>query len=138
MAGVGTGGTLTGVGRRYLKQQNPNDQGGGSGACHLPGAERRQGTVLTGCRASAPDLCPTTLDTSVYDEVIPVDRRGCLRRRAGKLPARKAILVGITSGEPLPGPPLQLARRPENKGKMIVALLPDTGERYLSTPMFAE
>lgn len=134
VAGVGTGGTLTGVGR-YLKQQNPHIK--------VVAVEPATSAVLSGGKAGPHGLqgigagfVPDTLDTSVYDEVIPVTDEDAYA--AGRDIARKeGYLVGITSGAAA-WAAVQLARRPENKGKMIVALMPDTGERYLSTPMFAE
>ena len=134
VAGVGTGGTLTGVGR-YLKQQNPNVK--------VVAVEPASSPVLSGGQAGPHGLqgigagfVPEILDTSVYDEIITVTNEDAYA--AGRNIARKeGFLVGISSGAAA-WAAVQLARRPENKGKMIVALLPDTGERYLSTPMFAE
>ena len=77
------------------------------------------------------------LDTKVYDEIIPVDERRRLRRRQARSASREGVLVGISSGAAV-WAAIELAKRPENEGKTIVALLPDTGDRYLSTPLFAE
>ncbi len=134
VAGVGTGGTATGVGE-YLKQQNP--------AVQVVAVEPASSAVLSGGNAGAHGLMgigagfvPAVLNTAVYDEIIPVTEEDAYA--AGRLIAqREGVLVGITSGAALHAA-LQLARRAENRGKTIVALLPDTGERYLSTPMFAE
>ncbi|MBR6570747.1 MAG: cysteine synthase A [Clostridia bacterium] len=134
VAGVGTGGTITGTGR-YLKEQNPH--------IRVMGVEPATSAVLSGGKAGAHGLMgigagfvPDALDTSVYDEIIPVtdeEAYACARLMARK----EGVLVGITSGAALHAA-AQLAARPENRGKVIVALLPDTGERYLSTPLFAE
>ncbi len=134
VAGVGTGGTATGVGE-YLKQQNP--------AVRVVAVEPAGSPVLSGGEAGAHGLMgigagfvPSVLNTAVYDEVIPVTEEDAYA--AGRLLAtREGVLVGITSGAALHAA-MQLAHRPENSGKTIVVLLPDTGERYLSTPMFAE
>ncbi len=134
VAGVGTGGTITGVGE-YLKQQNP--------AVQVVGVEPSGSAVLSGGAAGAHGLMgigagfvPSVLNTAIYDEIIPVTEEEAYA--AGRLIARReGVLVGITSGAALHAA-IQLARREENRGKTIVALLPDTGERYLSTPMFAE
>ncbi len=134
VAGVGTGGTITGVGE-YLKQQNP--------AVRVVGVEPSGSAVLSGGAAGAHGLMgigagfvPSVLNTAIYDEIIPVTEEEAYA--AGRLIARReGVLVGITSGAALHAA-IQLARRAENRGKTIVALLPDTGERYLSTPMFAE
>ncbi len=134
VAGVGTGGTATGVGE-YLKQQNP--------AVRVVAVEPAGSPVLSGGEAGAHGLMgigagfvPNVLNTAVYDEIIPVTEEEAYA--AGRLLAtREGVLVGITSGAALHAA-MQLARRPENSGKTIVVLLPDTGERYLSTPMFAE
>ena len=110
VAGVGTGGTITGVGE-YLKSQNPNVK------------------VVAG-------FVPDVLDTKVYDEIIPVANEDAFA--AGKEVGRsEGVLVGISAGAAL-WAAIELAKRPENKGKTIVALLPDTGDRYLSTPLFEE
>lgn len=134
VAGVGTGGTLSGVGR-YLKKQNPNVQ--------VVAVEPAASPVLSGGKAGPHGLqgigagfVPNTLDTTVYDEIITVTNEDAYA--AGRDIARKeGFLVGISSGAAA-WAAIQLAKRPENQGKMIVALLPDTGERYLSTPMFTE
>lgn len=134
VAGVGTGGTLSGVGR-YLKKQNPNVQ--------VVAVEPAASPVLSGGKAGPHGLqgigagfVPDTLDTTVYDEIITVTNEDAYA--AGRDIARKeGFLVGISSGAAA-WAAIQLAKRPENQGKMIVALLPDTGERYLSTPMFTE
>lgn len=134
VAGVGTGGTLTGVGR-YLKEQNP--------AVRVVAVEPAGSPVLEGGQPGPHGLMgigagfvPEALDTSVYDEIIPVTEAEAYA--AGRFLARKeGLLCGITSGAAVHAAGL-LAKRPENAGKVIVALLPDTGERYLSTPMFQE
>lgn len=134
VAGVGTGGTITGVGR-YLKNKNPDVK--------IVAAEPASSPVLTKGTAGAHKIqgigagfVPDVLDTKVYDEVITVEDNDAFA--AGKLVGRKeGVLVGISSGAAV-WAAIQLAKRPENKGKTIVALLPDTGDRYLSTPMFAD
>ena len=134
VAGVGTGGTISGVGR-YLKQQNPN--------LRVVAVEPAASPVLSGGTAGKHGLqgigagfIPNTLDTAVYDEIVTVTEQEAYT--VGRQLARlEGLLVGITSGAAVFAA-IQLARRPENKGKTIVALLPDTGERYLSTPLFAE
>lgn len=134
VAGVGTGGTISGVGR-YLKSQNPNIkivavEPAGSPVLSKgqPGPHKIQGIGA--------GFVPDTLDTSVYDEIITVENEDAFA--TGKTLARKeGILVGISSGAAVFAA-TQLAKRPENKGKIIVALLPDTGERYLSTDMFSD
>ncbi len=134
VAGVGTGGTLSGVGR-YLKKQNPH--------VRVVAVEPAASPVLSGGKAGPHGLqgigagfVPDTLDTTVYDEIITVTNEDAYA--AGRDIARKeGFLVGISSGAAA-WAAIQLAKRPENQGKMIVALLPDTGERYLSTPMFTE
>lgn len=133
VAGVGTGGTISGVGE-YLKSQNPNVK--------VVAVEPSASPVLTKGTAGphaiqgiGAGFVPDTLDTKVYDEVIDVDNEDAFR--TGKELARsEGLLVGISSGAAVFAA-AQLARRPENKGKVIVALLPDTGDRYLSTPMFS-
>ena len=132
IAGVGTGGTLTGVGR-YLKEKNP--------AIKIVAVEPADSPLLSEGRSGAHQLqgiganfVPSVLDTAVYDEIITVRHEDAFA--AGKALARlEGLLVGITSGAAVHAAKV-LALRPENRGKMIVALLPDTGERYLSTPMF--
>ena len=134
VAGAGTGGTLTGVGR-YLKEKNP--------AVRVVAVEPASSPLLTQGRAGAHGLqgiganfVPENLDRSVLDEIIPVTDEDAYA--AGReLARREGILVGITSGAAV-WAAAELARRPENRGKVIVALLPDSGERYLSTPMFQE
>ena len=134
VAGVGTGGTISGVGG-YLKSQNPNVKVVGvepAGSPVLskgtPGPHKIQGIGA--------GFVPDTLNTSVYDEIITVENEDAFE--TGRTLARKeGVLVGISSGAAVFAA-TELAKRPENKGKIIVALLPDTGERYLSTPMFAE
>lgn len=134
VAGVGTGGTVTGVGE-YLKSQNPNVrvvavEPAGSPVLSkgTPGPHKIQGIGA--------GFVPETLNTEVYDEVITVENEDAFA--TGRVLAREdGILVGISSGAAVFAA-TQIAKRPENKGKVIVALLPDTGERYLSTPMFAE
>ncbi len=134
VAGVGTGGTLSGVGG-YLKSQNPNVkivavEPAGSPVLSkgTPGPHKIQGIGA--------GFVPDTLNTEIYDEIITVENDEAFA--AGKaLARREGILVGISSGAALHAATV-LAKRPENKGKLIVALLPDTGERYLSTPMFAD
>ena len=134
VAGVGTGGTVTGVGE-YLKSQNPNVkvvavEPAGSPVLSkgTPGAHKIQGIGA--------GFVPDVLNTSVYDEIIAVENEDAFAtgRRIGK---KEGVLVGISSGAAV-WAAIQLAKRPENKGKTIVALLPDTGDRYLSTPLFAE
>ena len=134
VAGVGTGGTVTGVGQ-YLKSQNP--------AVKVVAVEPAASPVLSkGVSGShkiqgiGAGFVPDVLDTKVYDEVIPVENEDAFA--AGRLVGRKeGVLVGISSGAAV-WAAIQLAKRPENKGKTIVALLPDTGDRYLSTPLFAD
>ena len=134
VAGVGTGGTISGVGE-YLKRQNPNVkvvavEPAGSPVLSkgTPGPHKIQGIGA--------GFVPDTLNTEVYDEIIAVENEDAFE--TGRTLARKeGLLVGISSGAAV-WAATELAKRPENKGKMIVALLPDTGERYLSTPMFSE
>lgn len=134
VAGVGTGGTITGVGR-YLKSQNP--------AVRIVGVEPAASPLLSkgqagphGIQGIGANFVPQVLDPSVYDALIPVTDQDAFA--AGRLIARtEGILVGISSGAAL-WAAVELAKRPENRGKTIVTLLPDTGDRYLSTKMFAE
>jgi len=134
VAGVGTGGTLSGVGR-YLKEQNPDVK--------IVAVEPASSPLLSEGQAGAHGLMgiganfvPDNLDRTVYDEIITVTEADAYA--AGRALVRgEGILVGITSGAAVHAAAI-LAKRPENAGKIIVALLPDTGERYLSTPMFAE
>jgi cysteine synthase A len=134
VAGVGTGGTITGVGE-YLKSKNPNVK--------VVAVEPSASPVLSGGAAGAHKIqgigagfVPEVLNTAIYDEIIPVDHEDAFA--IGKQIGRAdGVLVGISSGAAV-WAAIQLAKRPENKGKTIVALLPDTGERYLSTPMFAD
>lgn len=134
VAGVGTGGTVSGVGE-YLKSQNPHVkvvavEPAGSPVLSkgTPGPHKIQGIGA--------GFVPDTLNTGIYDEIIAVENEDAFQ--TGRTLARKeGLLVGISSGAAV-WAATQLALRPENKGKIIVALLPDTGERYLSTPMFSE
>lgn len=134
VAGVGTGGTLSGVGA-YLKSQNPNVK--------VVAVEPATSPVLSGGKAGPHKIqgigagfVPDTLNTDIYDEIFPVQNEDAFA--TGRALARsEGILVGISSGAAVFAA-VQLAKRPENAGKVIVALLPDTGERYLSTPMFAD
>ena len=134
VAGVGTGGTVTGVGQ-YLKSQNPDVK--------VVAVEPAGSPVLSQGKAGAHKIqgigagfVPETLDTKVYDEIITVENEDAFK--TGRDIARsEGVLVGLSSGAAV-WAATELAKRPENKGKTIVALLPDTGERYLSTPMFAE
>jgi cysteine synthase A len=134
VAGVGTGGTLTGVGR-YLKERRPDVK--------VVAVEPAASPVLSQGRAGShkiqgigADFVPEVLDTGIYDEIIPVANEDAfaLGRRLGR---SEGILAGISSGAAL-WAALELAKRPENEGRTIVVLLPDTGDRYLSTPLFAE
>lgn len=134
VAGIGTGGTLSGVGS-YLKEKKPE--------VRIVGVEPASSPVITKGTAGAHKIqgigagfIPRTLDTSVYDEVIAVENEGAFAA-ARKLARAEGILVGISSGAALYAAQV-LANRPENEGKKIVALLPDTGDRYLSTPSFIE
>ena len=134
VAGVGTGGTVTGVGQ-YLKSRNP--------AVKVVAVEPKSSAVLsTGVAGShkiqgiGAGFVPDVLDTKVYDEIIPVDNDDAFK--LGKeVGHREGVLVGISSGAAL-WAAIELAKRPENEGKTIVTLLPDTGDRYLSTPLFAD
>ena len=134
VAGVGTGGTITGVGE-YLKAQDP--------AVKVVAVEPADSPVLSEGRSGSHKIqgigagfVPDVLNTKVYDEIIPVANENAFAtgRQIGRT---EGILVGISSGAAT-WAAIQLAKRPENKGKVIVALLPDTGDRYLSTPMFAD
>ena len=134
VAGVGTGGTISGTGK-YLKSNNPNVK--------VVAVEPASSPVLSKGTAGPHKIqgigagfVPDTLDTKIYDEILPVENDDAFEtgRRIAKT---EGVLVGISSGAALYAA-IQLAKRPENKGKTIVALLPDTGERYLSTAMFSE
>ena len=134
VAGVGTGGTLSGVGA-YLKSQNPNVK--------VVAVEPATSPVLSGGKAGPHKIqgigagfVPDTLNTDIYDEILPVQNEDAFAtgREIGR---SEGVLVGISSGAAVYAA-IQLAKRPENAGKNIVVLLPDTGDRYLSTPLFAE
>ena len=134
VAGVGTGGTVSGTGK-YLKDQNPNVK--------VVAVEPATSPVLSqgyagphGIQGIGAGFVPNTLDTSVYDEVFTVTNEQAYET-ARLIAHNEGMLVGISSGAATYAA-IQIAKRPENKGKTIVVLLPDTGERYLSTPMFAE
>ena len=134
VAGVGTGGTITGTGK-FLKEKNP--------AVKVVAVEPKTSAVLsTGIAGShkiqgiGAGFVPDVLDTKIYDEIIPVDNDNAFA--VGKeMGHREGVLVGISSGAAL-WAAIELAKRPENAGKTIVVLLPDTGDRYLSTPLFAD
>ena len=134
VAGVGTGGTITGTGA-YLKEQNPNVK--------VVAVEPKDSPVLSEGHAGSHKIqgigagfVPDVLDTKIYDEIIPVTNDDAFA--AGKLVGHsEGVLVGISSGAAV-WAAIELAKRPENKGKIIVALLPDTGDRYLSTPLFQD
>ncbi len=134
VAGVGTGGTLTGVGK-YLKSKNPNVK--------IVAVEPATSPVLSKGTAGAHKIqgigagfVPDVLDTKIYDEIIPVENDDAFK--VGKLVGKKeGVLVGISSGAAL-WAAIEVAKRPEAAGKKIVVLLPDTGDRYLSTPLFAD
>ena len=134
VAGVGTGGTITGTGR-YLKKQNPQVE--------VVAVEPADSPVLSGGKPGPHKIqgigagfVPEALDTSIYDKIMPVAAEDAFAagRRLGH---EEGVLVGISSGAALHAA-LELARKPENTGKTIVAIMPDTGERYLSTPLFSE
>ncbi len=134
VAGVGTGGTITGT-ARYLKEQNP--------AVHVVAVEPAASPLLSGGKAGAHGLqgiganfVPSVLDRSAYNEVMPVTEAEAYRA-SRMLGQREGLFVGISSGAALHAA-IQMAQKPEYKGKTIVALLPDTGERYLSTPMLED
>lgn len=134
VAGVGTGGSLTGVGS-YLKNKKPGVRVVAVEPASSPLLSKGM-TGSHGLQGIGANFIPTVLDTSVYDEVIPVTEAEAYE--AGRLLGkREGILAGISSGAALHAA-IELAKRPENKDKTIVVLLPDTGDRYLSTPMFAE
>lgn len=133
VAGVGTGGTISGVGE-FLKSKNPDIK--------VIAVEPATSPVLSKgvsgphkIQGIGAGFVPETLDTKIYDEIIPVENEDAFRTGAA-VARREGVLVGISSGAAV-WAATELAKRPENKGKLIVALLPDTGDRYLSTPMFA-
>ena len=133
VAGVGTGGTISGVGE-FLKSKNPNIK--------VIAVEPATSPVLSKgvsgphkIQGIGAGFVPETLDAKIYDEIIPVENEDAFRTGAA-IARREGVLVGISSGAAV-WAATELAKRPENKGKLIVVLLPDTGDRYLSTPMFA-
>lgn len=134
IAGVGTGGTISGVGA-YLKEQNPDIQ--------VIAVEPATSAVLSTGKAGAHKIqgigagfIPDTLDTSIYDEIIPIENEDAFAE-GKKFAVTEGVLVGISSGAALKATTI-VAKREENKGKNIVVLLPDSGDRYLSTPLFAD
>ena len=134
VAGVGTGGTVTGVGK-YLKEKNP--------AVKVVAVEPATSAVLSTGVAGAHKIqgigagfVPEILDTKIYDEIIPVANEDAFAL-GKKIGTSEGVLVGISSGAAV-WAALEVAKRPENEGRNIVVLLPDTGDRYLSTPLFAE
>ena len=134
VAGVGTGGTITGTGK-FLKEKNP--------AVKVVAVEPKTSAVLsTGIAGShkiqgiGAGFVPKVLDTSIYDEIIPITNEDAFAAGRG-IGRTEGILVGISSGAAVHAA-IEVAKRPENKGKTIVVLLPDTGDRYLSTPLFAD
>ena len=134
VAGVGTGGTVTGVGA-YLKGKNPKVQ--------IVAVEPADSPVLSKGTAGSHKIqgigagfVPDVLNTNIYDEIIPVTNENSFAT-GKKIGKSEGVLVGISSGAAV-WAAIELAKRPENKGKTIVALLPDTGDRYLSTPLFAD
>lgn len=134
VAGVGTGGTLSGIGE-YLKEQNPD--------INVVAVEPATSPVLSegksgphGLQGIGANFVPETLNTNVYDEIIKVGDKDAYEK-GREIAKTEGVLVGISSGAAL-WAATQLAKRPENKGKTIVVLLPDTGDRYLSTPMFTD
>ena len=134
IAGVGTGGTLTGTGE-YLKSQNPNVKVVALEPASSPVLKTGKGGAhkIQGIGAG---FVPDVLNTKIYDEIFEAENEDAFA--AAKLLAHKeGILVGISSGAALHGA-IELAKRPENKGKTIVAILPDSGDRYYSTPLFTE
>lgn len=134
VSGVGTGGTISGTGK-YLKEENPN--------IRVVAVEPTKSAVLSGQEKGAHGIqgigagfVPNTLDTEIYDEIITIDDEQAYQ--AGRqLAQTEGLLVGISAGAAFAAAK-ELAKRPENKGKLIVALLPDTGDRYLSTKLFSE